>query len=166
MRGMHSLALAVATLALGAGIFVTFHRVTSHAWHFVAAGQDRDQLAWLCREFALSDEALAQVRRLHDGYQPRCDHMVSRIAAKNRELAAVLAAHRPGPEVEQKLLELAALRAECQADMLRHFHDVAGTMPPKQGQRYLREMERLALGLHGPGSAATARQPAEPHERP
>ncbi|MCW5557332.1 MAG: periplasmic heavy metal sensor [Verrucomicrobiae bacterium] len=165
MKGRHRIALALVVVTLGAGIFAASHGVTSRAWHF-AAGQDGDQLAWLCREFAPPDEALAQIRKLHDGYQPKCDQMSSRIAAKNQELAAVLATQRVGPEVEQKLQELAALRAECQAEMLRHFQDVAGTLPPQQGERYLREMQRLALGIHGPGSATPASQQPRDHERP
>ena len=38
---------------------------------------------------------------------------------------------------EEKLVEIASLRARCQADMLRHFDDVSRAMPPAQGARYL-----------------------------
>jgi hypothetical protein len=52
------------------------------------------------------------------------------------------------PVAQQKLAELAVLRAQCQAQMLQHFTEVSQTMPPEQGRRYLAEMQRLTLGLH------------------
>ena len=112
-----------------------------------AAAQPADELDWQRTEFRLSHE-LARVRALHDGYQPECAAMCQRIGEKNRELDALLAASTSvTPAVEQKLAEVAALRAECQAKMLRHFHAVSATLPPEQGRRYLAEMRRLTLGL-------------------
>ena len=118
----------------------------------VASGaRPPDELAWLGREFQLSDAELARIRTLHEAYRPKCEAMCVRIAEKNRELAGVLKGAAPiGPEIEGKLAELASLRAECQAQMLRHFQEVARTMPVQQGVRYLDEMERLTLGLPGP----------------
>ena len=71
------------------------------------------------------------------------------IAAKKRELQAILD-HSQGitPEAQQKLAEVAALRAKCQANMLGHFYEVSQAMPPEQGRRYLAEMQRLTLGFH------------------
>ena len=108
-----------------------------------------DDLAWLCREFQLSSNALANVRQLHEGYLPKCGEMCARIAAKKQELAAALAgATNVNPAVEQTLKELGELRAQCQAQMLRHFVEVSQAMPPEQGRRYLAEMQRLTLGAH------------------
>src|ERR1039458_7466301 len=47
----------------------------------------------------------------------------------------------------QKLAEVAALRAKCQANMLEHFYEVSQAMPPEQGRRYLAEMQCLTLGF-------------------
>ena len=47
-----------------------------------------------------------------------------------------------------KLSAIAALRAQCQAQMLRHFVAVSEAMPPEQGRRYLAEIKRLTLGSH------------------
>lgn len=107
-----------------------------------------DELDWLRTEFRLSADELARVRAVHNGYQPECAAMCVRIGEKNRELDTLLAAStNVTPAVEQKLAEVAALRAECQAQMLRHFHQVSALLPPEQGRRYLAEMRRLTLGL-------------------
>ena len=114
-----------------------------------AATGATDDLAWLRDEFKLSDAEMARIRPLHEGYLPKCEEMCARIAAKNRELRAVLAAATNfAPVIEQKLAEAAALRAECQGHMLRHFYEVSQAMPPEQGRRYLEEMKRATLGLH------------------
>ncbi len=74
--------------------------------------------------------------------------MCARIAEQNRQLKSLLdGATNVSPGIEQKLAEVAALRAECQAQMLRHFQEVARSMPGKQGARYLAEMQRQTLGL-------------------
>jgi len=70
------------------------------------------------------------------------------------------------PRVEQKLGEVAALRARCQAGMLRHFQEVSQAMPPEQGRRYLAEMQRLTLGFHDQfeQGMSPANAPAPKHE--
>lgn len=111
-------------------------------------GQPADELAWLSHEFQLTDAELTRIRLLHEGYKPQCEAMCARIAEKNRQLKSLVnGATNVSFGIEQKLAEVAALRAECQAQMLRHFQEVARSMPEKQGTRYLAEMQRLTLGL-------------------
>jgi len=108
-----------------------------------------DDLAWLRQEFRLSDGELTRIRELHDGYLPRCAEMCKQIAAKKGELESALAgATNVTPDAEEKLSELAALRVQCQTQMLRHFAEVSQAMPAEQGRRYLAEMQRLTLGFH------------------
>jgi hypothetical protein len=92
---------------------------------------------------------MARIRHLHEGYLPQCHEMCSRIAEKQRELNSVLARSLASNDVIRlKLGEVAALRAQCQAQMLAHFLEVSLQMPAGQGQRYLAEMQRLTLGSH------------------
>jgi hypothetical protein len=71
------------------------------------------------------------------------------MAVKKHELAAALTGATNVPAAAgQKLSELAALRVQCQTQMLRHFVEVSQAMPPTQGRRYLAEMQRLTLGFH------------------
>ncbi len=108
-----------------------------------------DDLDWLRLEFSLSDAELKHVRKLHEGYLPKCAEMCQQIAAKKRELETeLLDATNVTTVAAQKLTELAALRAECQTRMLRHFVEVSQAMPPEQGRRYFAEMQRLTLGFH------------------
>ena len=136
-----ALAVAAAVFALG---YFAMARVR------VPAPTDAtDDLAWLRDEFKPSDAEMARIRQLHEGYLPKCGEMCARIAAKNGELREVLAAATNfAPVIDQKLAEAAALRAECQGQMLRHFYEVSHAMPPEQGRRYLEQMKRATLGLH------------------
>lgn len=141
------LLVLLAALALAASIFTACYFVAARM-RATAPVTPADELDWLRTEFRLSDTELARVRVVHNGYQPECAAMCLRIGEKNRELDALLAGSTNVTSVvEQKLAEVAALRAECQAQMLRHFHQVSQTMPPEQGRRYLAEMRRLTLGL-------------------
>ncbi len=111
-----------------------------------AAGPD--ELAWLRREFGLNEAQMRSIRELHDGYLPKCQEMCAEIAKKRKETEASLVEPRDPALTEKKLVELGTLRAQCQAQMLRHFEEVSRAMPPEQGRRYLAEMERLTLGFH------------------
>jgi hypothetical protein len=113
--------------------------------HFCARQMSADDLSWLKREFRLNDAEMQRVRNLHKGYLPKCREMCAKIAEKQSELEVVLA---KGEAPDEKLGELGALRAQCQAQMLRHFEEVGRAMPPEQGGRYLAEMQRLTLGFH------------------
>jgi len=70
------------------------------------------ELAWLKKEFDLSDAELARITELHQAYRPHCVEMCRRIDAKNAELKELLArTSAMTPEVEQKLAEAAQLTA-------------------------------------------------------
>ena len=104
------------------------------------------------------------MRQLHEGYLPKCQEMCSRIAQKKGELEAALSLSQGvTPEVEEKLLELATLRSQCQAQMLRHFHEVSLAMPPEQGGRYLTAMEEATLGFHEQFETSMKPQPLMHH---
>ena len=130
--------------ALFAGAYLIANRVCTSR-----LGNATDDLAWLRQEFRLSDPEMARIQKLHEGYLPKCAEMCRKIAAKKQELDSVLTgATNVTAVVEKKLAELGGLRAQCQAQMLRHFAEVSQAMPPEPGKRYLAEMQRLTLGAH------------------
>jgi hypothetical protein len=142
-----SLFIVIGVAALAGALFAAAFLVTNH----LCAGNSpkTDDLAWLREEFHLNVDEMARIRKLHDGYLPKCAEMCARIAAKKAELDSALnGATGVSPAVEAKLAELGQLRAQCQAQMLRHFAEVSEAMPPEQGRRYLAEMRRLTLGSH------------------
>ena len=138
------IALLMAGVAIAGGSYLLGCRICAR--QLAASGDD---LAWLRREFRLGDNEMQRIRQLHEGYLPKCHENCALIAAKKQELQAALD-HAQGmtPEAEQKLAEVAALRAKCQSNMLGHFYEVSQAMPPEQGRRYLAEMQRLTLGFH------------------
>lgn len=118
-------------------------------------------LAWMQQEYHLNDAQFARLCELHNAYCPKCLEMCRRIDAKNAELQKLLAATNTiTPEIKQALAEAAQLRAECQAGMLEHCNQVAQTMPPEQGKRYLAWVwqETLKTGPMLPGNSDAGRR--------
>jgi len=91
---------------------------------------------------------------------PTCREMCGKIVTKQSEVSEVLA---KGQVPDQKLMELATLRAQCQAQMLRHFQEVSQAMPSEQGKRYLSEMRRFTLGFHEDIERSMGEMPASGH---
>ena len=138
------IALLLAGVAIAGGSYVLARHICTH--QLAGSGDD---LAWLRREFQLSDTEMQRIRQLHEGYLPKCHENCARIATKKQELQAELdKAQGMTPEAQQKLTEVATLRAQCQANMLAHFYEVSRAMPQEQGRRYLAEMQHLTLGFH------------------
>ena len=124
----------------------------------------KDELAWLQVEFGLSADEMSRMRKLHEGYLPACRERCALIAAKDQEIEQSMAATPTfSPELDQKLREAATLRADCQAQMLRHFYEVSRAMPQEQGRRYLEKMQRLTLDLHSGHSHVMPTLDAAPH---
>jgi Spy/CpxP family protein refolding chaperone len=143
-----SLVIVLGALALGAAVFVGSYSISQRAC-VATMTHSADDLSWLRDEFHLTDDQMARVRQLHEGYKPQCAKMCALIAAKNAEVqAAVAGGTNVTAEAEKKLAELGELRAQCQAQMLRHFIAVSQAMPPEQGRRYLAEMQKATLGSH------------------
>jgi Heavy-metal resistance len=144
----HPLVIVLLALVAGVAVFAASYVLAQRVWAKHVANS-ADNLDWLRQEFHLGDAEMGRVRELHAGYMPKCTEMCKRIAAKEDELESALAGTtNVTATAEQKLSELAALRAQCQTQMLRHFAEVSQAMPPDQGRRYLAEMQRLTLGFH------------------
>lgn len=125
----------------------------------------RPELAWLQKEYRLSDAQFTRVMELHNAYAPKCEEMCRMIDAKNVQLQKLLAATNViTPEIKQALVEAARIRAECESAMLDHFYKVAQTMPPEQSRRYLDWVQQQALkpSQMMPGSAPTKAPSAKP----
>lgn len=143
-----SLVILFGALALGAGIFGGSYFIAQRA-SVMCCAKPTDDLSWLRTEFHLSDAEMARIRELHEGYLPKCSEMCMKIAAKKSELKSAFGnGTNLTAEARMKLDGLAALRAQCQAQMLEHFATVSQAMPPEQGRRYLAEMKRLTLDFH------------------
>jgi hypothetical protein len=143
-----SLLILLAVLLAGAAIAGTSYLLARRICLLQLAPAGND-LAWLRDEFHLSEAEIQRIRQLHEGYLPKCRENCARIAAKKQELQTALdKAQGMTPEAQQKLAEVAALRAKCQGNMLAHFYEVSRAMPSEQGRRYLVEMQRLTLGFH------------------
>jgi len=143
-----SLAILLGALALAVAVFAGSYFVSQRAC-VTTMTRSADDLSWLRDEFHLSDIEMARVRQLHEGYMPQCAKMCALIAAKQSEVQTALGNEtNVTAEAQKKLTELGELRAQCQAQMIRHFIEVSQAMPPEQGQRYLAAMKKITLGAH------------------
>jgi len=157
------LIILLGALALGAALFAGSYFAAQRTT-MMCCENPADDLSWLRTEFHLGDAEMARIRELHAGYLPKCAEMCAKIAAKKRELDAVLGSStNVTAEVRAKLEELAALRARCQAQMLQHFATVSQAMPPEQGRRYFAEMQKLTLGAHEQTEASMSGDPGHEH---
>jgi hypothetical protein len=140
MKRSVGIVLLAGVVAIGVGVLA--YICTMRLCARQTAGDD---LAWLKREFRLDDKEMQRIRQLHEGYLPKCRENCAKMAAKQDEVEKALAS---GQSAEPQLVELGTLRAQCQAQMLKHFEEVSHAMAPDQGKRYLAEMQRLTLGFH------------------
>ena len=112
-------------------------------------GGNAPELLWLKREFNLSDAEFERVSKLHGNYLPECKEMSRRIDQTNAVLKQMLSSGtNVTPEVENALADAAELRLHCQKMMLKHFYEVAATMPPAQGKRYLEWVQEKTFLPH------------------
>jgi hypothetical protein len=143
-----SLVILLGALTLAATVFAGSY-FASRRVCVVTMTRSADDLSWLRDDFHLSGAEMARIRQLHEGYLPQCAKMCALLAAKKSEVQAALGeGTNVTVEAQKKMTELGELRAQCQAQMLRHFIAVSQAMPPEQGRRYLVEMQRLTLGFH------------------
>ena len=139
------LGLATAVVAYSAVYLKTTQRERE------ALNADAPELLWLKQEFGLDEAQFGKIVKLHDAYLPQCSVTCQKIATKNAELRANFAkTDSVTPVIEEELNDIAKLRAQCQADMLRHFYDVSRAMPPAAGRRYLAWIQEKTV-LCGPG---------------
>jgi hypothetical protein len=104
--------------------------------------EPKPELAWLKKEFHLSDAEFTRISQMHDSYLPQCRERCMRIAQEDSRLQELLAnATNLTPEIQSLLTERAKTRADCEAEMLKHFLAVSRTMPPEQSRRYLAWVE-------------------------
>lgn len=124
-------------LILGTAGFSSFYLLgTAHCRTMMQGPQP--ELAWLKKEFGLSDAELARITALHEAYMPQCAERCRVTEQQNRKLKDMLAKDATiTPEIQNLLTERANNRAQCEAEMLKHFQEVSRAMPPEQGRRYL-----------------------------
>lgn len=125
------------------------------------------ELAWLKTEFKIPDAEFQRIEKLHSSYVAGCMERCRLIDAKNAELQRLLQESKTvTPQVDQAIQDAARLRADCQAEMLRHFYEVRASMPPEQGQRYFDWVVRCTFGSeHASMMSAPANAHHEHHAK-
>jgi hypothetical protein len=128
-------------LLLGAAGFAGFYYLGTAACRDLMR-EPQPELAWLKKEFKLTDAEFARISRLHAAYLPQCAQRCQHIEALSQKLRELLTqATNVTPQIQALLAERAKTRSDCEAEMISHFFAVSRTMPPEQGRRYLEWVE-------------------------
>jgi len=111
----------------------------------------KEEIHWMKKEFALSDDAFAKVESLHLAYVPRCDELCMAVADSGRKVRELAAATPVMTEtVAAAITEDERVRAECRKALLAHLYETAAAMPPEAGRRFL---EMALPSVLSPGHA-------------
>jgi hypothetical protein len=138
------LILLLGLLLGGAGFSGFYYLGTAPCRNMMHEAQP--ELAWLKKEFGLSDTEFARITALHEAYLPQCAERCRVTEQQNRKLRDLLARDATvTPEIQSLLTERASNRALCEAEMLKHFQEVSRAMPPEQGRRYLAWVEEQTV---------------------
>src|SRR5678815_4400814 len=79
--------------------------------------ESKPELAWLKKEFKLSDAEFARISQLHEAYLPQCRERCMRIKEQNEKLKQLLSrSETVTPEIQNLLADRAKTRAECEAE--------------------------------------------------
>jgi hypothetical protein len=137
-------------LLLGAASFAGIYYFRTSSCRAIMS-QPQPELAWLKKEFSLSDAEFVRISKLHQAYLPQCAARCRMIQAQNQKLKELLSqATHVTPEIQNLIAERAKTRAECEVEMMKHFLEVSRSMPPEQGRRYLAWVQAQTF-LHGQG---------------
>ena len=141
--------LVLGILASLAAFAAVYYLGTLHSRDMMRGA--KPELVWLKHEFKLTDAEFTRITQLHEAYLPRCRERCKRIAEQDEKLQQLLA-HSASitPEIQTLLAERAKTRADCEAEMLKHFLEVSRTMPLEQGKRYLAWVQQQS-SLHSGG---------------
>jgi hypothetical protein len=142
--------ILVVGLVLATAAFSGFYYAGTASYRSMMR-EPEPELAWLKREFHLSDVEFARISDLHAAYLPRCRERCQRIEEQNATLRQLLpTATDVTPEIRALLARRAKMRADCEVEMLQHFLEVSRSMPPQEGRRYLEWVEQQTY-LQGQG---------------
>lgn len=117
--------------ACGASAFVVTHRVCT--------GDGKcDEMAWLTREFQLSETQAEKIKTIREKYEPVVKSNCVALTAAREQLKVAKQSATTNPEAWQSALhEWRTLSASCADNTRNHVRSVAAIMAPEQGQRYL-----------------------------
>lgn len=135
-------AILLLGLFLGAAGFAGFYYLGTASCRALMS-EPQPELAWLKKEFKLSDAEFARISQLHAAYLPQCAARCQKIEEQNQKLKQLFSqTDNVTPEIQTLLTERGKMRADCEAEMMKHFIAVSKTMPAEQGRRYLDWVEK------------------------
>src|SRR6266700_5848618 len=101
--------LLLGLLACAAAFFGIYYLGTVHCRDMMR--ESKPELAWLKKEFKLSDAEFARISQLHEAYLPQCRERCMRIKEQNQKLKQLLSrSETVTPEIQNLLADRAKTR--------------------------------------------------------
>ena len=115
-----------------------------------------DENTWLQKEFSLSNEQIAAIKKVRADYGPVCATHCNKLSAEKKRLADLENKHgRDSADYRTALAAFEALNRECAEATRKHLEAIAAQMPPDQGRRYLEMVGPKITAANAPISPAT-----------
>jgi len=133
---VRSIIIVVIGLTLLTSVYTGVYRlVTSDVEAAMTA--DRPELEWLRREYQISDEQFAEIRRRHEAHDVICKQLCLGLVEAQENLdQAIAASPEMGPEVAQALEAWSHQREVCRQAAIEHMYSISSVMDAAQAVRY------------------------------
>lgn len=127
--------LTVLSLVAAAVGFTAFHTVGDA--QVKAALEQRDAMAWLRTEFALTDAQYERIKTLHDHYSLECADHCRAIQEAEQARDALKAARADASRLAEAERTVQHLELVCETAIASHVRRCAAEMSPASAERYL-----------------------------
>ncbi|MDD5260910.1 MAG: periplasmic heavy metal sensor [Methylacidiphilales bacterium] len=143
MNRKTGLVLLVVLLAVAGYVAAYFLRVQGACPY---GHDDPSGLAWMRKEFHVTDAQFGKIAALHKAYKPLCDERCRRARDAELELQQFIDANTGlTPELTAAFDRSCQVREECRRGMMEHIYAVSREMEPSQGRRFVEIMSRHML---------------------
>ncbi len=139
---VRNIVIVLIGLALLTSVYTGVYRlITSDADEAMTA--ESPELEWLRREYQVTDEQFAEIRRRHEAHDIICKELcLGLVGAQNKLDAAIAASPEMGAEVTGALEAWSDQREICRQAAIEHMYAISSVMEPAQAVRYRERIYR------------------------
>ncbi len=135
-----SLVVILLTAAASGAAFLGYLHCATQGCRSLAR-QPVPELAWLKKEFQLTDGQYKTICERHAEYRKDIAEVCRDLRQAENRLESALASNTAFPgQIEEAVLEAGAARTRCLSAMVKQLLDVGGSMNEEQRERYINMM--------------------------
>ncbi len=104
---------------------------------------ERPELEWLRREYQVTDEQFAEIRRRHEAHDVICKELCLGLVEAQKKLdVAISTSPQMGSGVAEALEAWSHQREICREAAIEHMYSISSVMEPEQAGRYRERIYR------------------------